>query len=442
MNLENIYLKTPYFIQFILLNIKGYLIKKRRFNKDFIKFYNFYKKNNPTKIDQVQLKLFVLNACKSVFWKERFEKYKIDLHSDNLELELLKLPVLTRLEVINNTDDIVIKDVNEPIDNVKTSGSTGSPLRFVQTMSMENKQWAVWWRYRFNHGITLDTWCAWFGGKTIMSVAKKEPPFWHINYFNKQLMFSGYHLSKNTVHYYFNKLKKSKIKWLHGYPSQISYFASLIISEKLGTIKNIEIISLGSENLLNSQLKIIKDVFNAKIIQHYGLSEGVANISQDIDGELVVDNDFCLVNFVPHQTDKNVFKIIGTNYNNLAFPLIRYDTGDVATIIQKDNKQKLISIDGRSEDYITLLNGIKLGRLDHIFKDISNIIEAQIYQKKDYSVVIRIVKNTDFTLSDESKLIQESKKRIGKKIPFSIEYIDKVKRNKSGKLKFVISEIK
>ena len=30
-----------------------------------------------------------------------------------------------------------------------TSGTTGSGLKFLQTVTMENAQWAVWWRYRY-----------------------------------------------------------------------------------------------------------------------------------------------------------------------------------------------------------------------------------------------------------------------------------------------------
>ena len=122
--------------------------------------------------------------------------------------------------------------------------------------------------------------------------------------------------------------------------------------------------------------------------------------------------------------------------------MLRYDTGDIATLIVNNNQKKIISIDGRSEDYITLPNGIKLGRLDHIFKEVSNIIESQIYQKNDFSILIRIVKANNYSEQNEKKLIKEIKKRIGDTTEFKIQYLDKIDRKKSGKLKFVISEIK
>ena len=41
-------------------------------------------------------------------------------------------------------------------------------------------------------------------------------------------MFSPIHLSIDTVENYYNELIKRNLKWIHGYPSQIALFASLI----------------------------------------------------------------------------------------------------------------------------------------------------------------------------------------------------------------------
>lgn len=419
-----------------------FFIKKRRYNKEFFKYYNFYISKNKIETDFNQLKIFIKKAEEAPFWKKQFKKYKVDSDSKDLETELAKLPVLNKQTVIENFDDINIEKIDENKRIVYTSGSTGAPLAFYETQSMENKQWAVWWRYRNYHNIKLNTWCAWFGGKTIMNVDRKKPPYWHINFFNKQIMFSAHHLSIDTVEFYHKKIKQSKVFWIHGYPSQISYLASLIAQKRLTNLKNIKIITLGAENLMGFQEELIKKVFNAKIVQHYGLAEGVANISQNRNGDFVIDKDFAMVKFLPVKNKENLCKIIGTNYNNLAFPLINYDTGDLVSLKKIRNSFEIISIDGRNEDFVILPNGIKLGRLDHIFKKTKNIIESQIYQKQDYTIVLRVVKTKIFSKSDELNLLEEARKRFGNIINIEIEYLEKIKRKKSGKIKFVISEIK
>ena len=76
---------------------------------------------------------------------------------------------------------------------------------------------------------------------------------------------------------------------------------------------------------------------------------------------------------------------------NPAFPLFRYETGDIAELINKDCPYLLWStiqsIDGRKEDCILLPNGFHISRLDHVFKDSCNVIEAQIVQAKDLSLL-------------------------------------------------------
>jgi len=185
-------------------------------------------------------------------------------------------------------------------------------------------------------------------------------------------------------------------------------------------------------------------VFGVKVYQHYGLAEGVANISQGVDGQFYIDRDFCLVELVPiDKTNPSECKIVGTNYNNLAFPLIRYDTGDIATVLWgEDNAPTILSIDGRQEDYITLPNGTKLGRLDHIFKDLTEVNEAQVYQPNKNKIILKIVKGPNYyNVNQEKALIKETRKRLGSEIEIDIQYYEKIQRTKSGKLRLVISEI-
>ena len=146
---------------------------------------------------------------------------------------------------------------------------------------------------------------------------------------------------------------------------------------------NLKFITIGAENLLVHQKQLIENVFKVAVRQHYGLAEAVANISESPFGELIIDNDFCYLEFIPIDEYSDSYKIIGTNITNTAFPLIRYDTNDIATIQrQPDGSTKILSIDGRKEDYIELVDGSRIGRLDHIFKDLIYVKEAQILQGK------------------------------------------------------------
>ena len=442
MSLPLFYRKAPVFIQILILNLKGYLIQRKRFNKDFFKYYNFYLKNDYSKVDYNQLQLFIVHANTSPFWNKRFKQYNFDIKSKNLIKELEKLPVLKKSEVIANNEDIRVKVSGEEIIVGKTSGTTGAGLVFQDTLTKINKQWAIWWRYRQRFNIDMDLWFGWFGGQLIVPFEQDKPPYHRVNYPMKQIMFSGYHLKKETVVYYYNILKERKIEWLHGYPSQISYFSYLLKEAKLFDL-DIKFITLGGENLLEHQKEIIKEVFKISPIQHYGLAEGTSNISQLPSGELVIDQDFAYTELIESEVDKDTYHIIGTNYSNLSFPLIRYDSNDLATVEKtKEGSLKIKTINGRNEDFITLPNGVKVGRLDHIFKSFSFVNEAQIYQTEISEIIFRIVKNENYIEDKHNKeIIKEARSYLGNDIKITIKYFKKIKRTNTGKLKFVISNV-
>jgi phenylacetate-CoA ligase len=260
-------------------------------------------------------------------------------------------------------------------------------------------------------------------------------------------MFSAYHLSEATAPSYIAAMVEHGITWLHGYPSILSLLAGYVIDQKINPLPSIKITTTGAESLLPHQRQLIREGFKSRVVQHYGQAEGVANFSECERGSLHVDEDFAWVEFVPVQDDKNLFRIIGTNWANPAFPLIRYDSGDIATLSDLrcpcGRPGRIVaSVDGRKEDYLILPNGVKIGRLDHIFKDLVHIREAQIVQTEKGSAVFKVVKGTDYDSSgSEKKLLEEARKRLGNDIKLGVEYVDTIPRTRSGKLRFVVSEL-
>ena len=447
-DLFNIYKKLPYFLQYIIFNFKAFLIHNRRYKKYFFK--NIYKKvlvenkyNKKSSQVSIEKKLnfFFLEANNTKYWKEKFFKYKINLNSNNFLNEIKKLPILTKEEVKKNIDNIINNKYLDKSIKQNTSGSTGSGLFFPITNFSESYTWAYWWFYRKKHGIKFNEICAVFAGINIFDINKKKPPFWIYNIFSKQLRVSSQHLNIDNVQLIINKIKQKKIRWIHGYPNAITHLSHLVIEKNIDT-SFIKIISTGAESLLEHQIKIINKAFKCNLIQHYGLTEGVANIHQNTNKKLIVDENYSFVELI--NFDDDTYKIIGTNFHNMAFPLFRYQTDDIvkSSCYLKSNFPRVIDeIDGRLETYVNLKNGSKLGRLDYIFKSSTNVVEAQILQKKNYSLEIKIVKSIKFNLKDENIIKSEILKVVGKDIETLIKYVKFIKKTKTGKLRFVISEL-
>jgi phenylacetate-CoA ligase len=220
-----------------------------------------------------------------------------------------------------------------------------------------------------------------------------------------------------------------------------------MLEQNLSAPESVRIVTTGAENLLDSQRETIRKAFECEVREHYGLAESVANISECEHGRLHVDEDFSHVEFIPVDSEANQYRIVGTNWSNPAFPLFRYDTGDIATLSDEEEcpcgrMGRIVErIEGRREDYVVISSGARIGRLDHIFKDMVTVRSAQIYQPDRSRVVLRIVKGKGYTQESEKRVLREARKRLGDKIEIEVEYRDEIPTTASGKLKFVVSDI-
>ena len=431
--MKKIFLKLPYFIKFIIINIYGLLLNKKRFTKKFFQNLKYYNKNDYT--EKKNLKSSII---------------KDQLNSNNYYKEFTTIedfPIINKNTIKENFDLIINKD--EVYNYLTTSGSTGSGFKFPISRDFIEHQWAIFWKFRNIHNLQLNTWCANIISQTMFDINSNKHTYIK-SYPTNQLLLSQYHLNKDTVEVFISAILRNQIKWIHAFPSVLHLFASLIVEKKLEReAKNLKltIITTSSEKLHSYQKLLIEKTFNVKIRELYGLTEGVVNIFECENGTLHIDEEYSYVELLPID-ESDEYKIIGTSYHNKAFPLIRYDTGDTCILYDDKyacncgRKSRIVKeILGRDEDYIILDNGNKIGRLSSIFKKMIDIKESQIYQNRKGHAIFRVVKNHEYSNKSEEILISEIKEKLGNDFKFDIEYLDDIPKTKRGKLKFVISDI-
>ena len=354
------------------------------------------------------------------------------------------LPILERPVVQAGASLIARGDVRRA-GMAATSGSTGAGLRFPVTTAAIRQQWATWWRFRRWHGIGRGQWCGYFGGRPVVPIGRTEAPFWRYNVPGRQVLFSGSHLSHDTWAAYAAELARRRLVWLHGYPSLLALLAGYLVEHRRSIGYQVRWVTTAAENLLPAQADVIERAFGVRPRQHYGMAEGAANASECPEGRLHVDEDFAFVEFVPVEHGTGC-RVVGTNVTNRAFPLIRYDVGDVAQVSRQTcdcgRPGRIIdAIDGRREDYVVLPNGALVGRLDHIFKNQVHVREAQIYQPDLTRVVLRLVGAGGFTTRDERALVTTARTWLGDSLRIEIEHLEALPRTSVGKLRFVVSDV-
>lgn len=454
-NWEAIYRTTPIAAQNLLASVNGWWVQRRRYGGAYAEIASVVaaRRNlagsHLLEFQRERLARHLARAAAAPYWRNRFADFGVNPSASDPFGELAKLPVLDKATVKAHVEMMLIPGVDRrQLTRVHTSGTTGSGLVFWETRDSEKEQWATWWRYRQDFGITPSTRCGYFGGRSVVPVEQTRPPFWRHNLPGRQILFSAYHLSERTVADYWSALERHSLEWVHGYPSMLNGLAELAEAAGLPRLPALRWITTGAENLLAGQRGRIERVLGCPVHQHYGMAEAVANISEGRDGTMRVDEDFAYVEFVPVTAAPGVFRIVGTNWTNPALPLLRYDIGDLATLpagvaLHPGGTWRTVSsIDGRQEDAVILPSGARVGRLDHIFKDLTTIREAKIVQPELGRLVFQIVQGIGYRVAeDEARLLHEARSRLGESIEIQVVYVSALPRTSTGKLRFVVSEV-
>ena len=354
-----------------------------------ILYYKFFYKNfifkTSKEISDYQFKklkkLLISSNLNVPYYNKLFKKINFDPLTDFKSLnDLKKIPILEQ-EVVRKNPGEFINKKSKNFSSLNTSGTSGQPF----TALVDDAHWvveqAVIWRqwksfgYKFRDKIAL----------LRSYTPEKNDTLIKVDYLRNFIYYSPYHLSDENCADFYKDMVRREIKFLRGYPSSIKIFTSYCKRNQL-KINSLKGILLASETLLENDKKYIKDYFNVPVINHYGLAECVVMIGNIFsDKHLYNYDDYGYLELIKYGNNIN---IIGTNLNNHAMPLIRYNTNDMA-LIDSNNEDKKIklkqikSITGRQNEYIiTNKEKIPLTNIYTIFSKHQNIAKWQIVQRR------------------------------------------------------------
>jgi len=326
-----------------------------------------------------------------------------------------------------------------------TSGTTGTPLTLYRDFNNIGFEYAMLSRQRQWAGLKPGDLYATLKGELLPGRVINRGHYWSMNAAEHKLVMSSYHLSEATAHRYIEALSTYQPEAIDGYPSSIYALAKFMLE------RNIKIpmkaILTSSETLVPEQKSIIETAFNCYVYDYYGMAERVAAIHTCERGRYHIVPEYSILEFMRHPNlAENHFEIVGTALNNIAMPLIRYRMGDIVQLAEGTcecgrNYPMVDGIIGRMDDYVVTPSGKMVGRLDHIFKGVQNLIQAQIYQPETGVIILRVVPDKSFSKQDGDLILEKLYDRVGDGIRFEIENVPFIPRTSRGKIKSVVSEV-
>jgi phenylacetate-CoA ligase len=452
---RDFYFRMPFALKNLAATAYGYGQRSARYGEHYRRHLAFLEKSqwmaaeDLLRDQQTRVSEFVEAAVGDVpFYRERAEYRDFLKHRD-----VARLPVLAKKTVREHSDAIWHPRWREMHSRTAhTSGTSGQALHFPISLDCFQREYA----FRALH-------FAWSGSKVpgervafcqghpVAHYDRQKPPFWVRDGANNFLMLSSYHLSPRNLRAYAEELDRFQPRVICGYPSSVYLLAHAYKTYGLGDLKP-QAAYTTSETLFDSQRRMIAEVFGCKVFDWYGNSEMCANIVECEAGEKHLKLEHSLAEILD-EDDRPVppggtGRLVCTGFGNLAFPLIRYDIGDMVTVansLRSKCGRGGILIDqvlGRVEDYVLAADGRLVGRLDHLFKDSLNVVEAQVVQHEPGIVILRLVKNSEYGLADESAIREEAALRLGSDTVVQFEYVDALPRSANGKTRFIESSLR
>lgn len=447
--IENIYYSSPVWVQNALVSALGYRLYRKRYSGCFHQIRALLSEarqwTESQRLTYQNEKLYeMVRFCRHnvPYYQKLFAEH--GLHEQDITHvgDLHKIPVLNK-DTLRQAPDEFRAAGSKPFILQNTSGSTGTPLTLAVDETTYKMAMALVVDHEEFHGVPFGARRATFAGRMVQRANDLSPPFWRFNRAENQRLYSSYHLNKDTFPFYREDLDSFAPLELIGYPSAISDIAGYYETTDTRPRFKPKAIITNSETLLSWQRERIENVFQCPVRDYYGTAEYVVFAGQDEDGRYQINPTLGLTEVLTSESNKRQGDIIATSLTNHCMPLLRYRVGDSATLVD-DNEGEgyvhtvLAGINGRLDDYIETPDGRRIGRIDHIFKGLSGIKEAQVIQESQAQCTILIVKDTEGSFVDEQILQDNFHTRTGPEVKLFIKYVPEIPRSANGKFKSVV----
>ena len=377
------------------------------------------------------------------------EAYKgIDEEQDPYQW-LQKFPIISKADVVAKGDDYISNQFDKnSLIKYETSGSSG--IRSV--IYIDEKEQSTfrsilisWWE-----------WNNYYLGKPLVQTGI-TPDRGNVkkikDYMLSTIYVDAFGLTESEI---LEKLKLIEGKegyHLFGFASSLYVMAQ--VAQKHGLKVKFDKAMSQGDKLFDHYKKLIEEIFDTTVVEDYGLNEGIM-IGQKKDLpyfyiytptvhlEIVDDKG----NPVP---DGEMGRAIATKLDGYAMPLVRYDTGDLAVKLPRDQYPEkrdlafplLERVVGRNTDIVKTPDGRTLivHTFTGIFEFYPEIKQFQVLQNELESITIRYIPTKDFTPAILVALELKFRDRTKSSISIIWEAVEKIEASKSGKPQLIVNNL-
>ena len=393
-----------------------------------------------------KLRKLILHCYENVpYYRRVMQDKKIVPQDIKVAEDLVRLPVLTKDIIRGHAKELMAANISEmDVTWTKTGGTTGEPMRIGK-----DKHCRAWSNMCYERGLrwggeSLEPQIRLFGGS--LGIDKLSLVNRIGNRFRGDLFIPAFELGADTAISYFDKIQRSKYRFIIGYASAIYRLA--VLAEKFNQKIEFTAAFPTAELMLPEWEEAIRTTFSCSVLPYYGCGEvnSLGFSSPDSDGYLIPE-EHALIEVYQSEGETELSgegRFLVTDLDNYAMPIIRYANGDAGKISPSKGHfpfSRIERLDGRYNSLLMTDTGDLISGVigTHVFRHTTSVQSYRIIQEEPLRVVIKIVPKDDLSEGDTRLILNLFTKHLGRNMEVTIEKVPHLPVPPSGKSVFVIN---
>lgn len=340
-----------------------------------------------------------------------------------------------------------------------TGGSTAEPMMFyLQKGVTRSREYAFMDRfhsrvgYREGRDLALA-----LRGRVVPTAQMPGGRLWMTEPIKRQLILSSDHLTTEFMPRYVEAMRYWRPSFILAYPSALYPIARWLLDHPAQDVTEaVHGVMLYSENILEHQLALIRQVFGCPVLQHYGHSERVlmaATLPEDDRYHFWPQYghmELLDARGRPVTQPGEIGEIVGTSFDNRVMPFVRYRTGDMAMLSDRPPHSSLPGysvvqrIEGRLQEFIVcrdhrLISICAMGAAH--FDELSAVECMQFEQFVPGELVLKIVTATPLSARARIAVSQAVTARTQQGCDVTVQEVGAIKRTRVGKHRMLVQHL-
>jgi phenylacetate-CoA ligase len=400
-----------------------------------------------------KLDKLIKHAGKTTEWYRKIiASKKIDIALPINIADLAFFPVTTKLDIRENTEQFLSSSyTRDSLNTAKTGGSTGVSLNlFFDEPCQQLRNAAQMYADNLAGWNIGDRVAAVWGNPPIARSLKEKLRSYLLE---RTIYLDTMDLNSTSMMAFVKLWQAFSPEVIFGHSHSIYILAQFLLKNNIQNVRPKGIVAT-SMMLVEHERIIIEQAFSCKVTNRYGCEEvGLIAVECEQHQGMHINNAHLIVecldgNDQPVKSGEPG-KLVITDLNNYAMPLIRYRVEDVGILSERQcscgrTSPLLERLEGRVADFLKKADGGQVAGVslvERTLTKIPGIEQMQLVQEQLHEIHINRVKGKEYNEQTDQLLINELKLVFDADVALIINDVTSIAQEKSGKYRFSICKI-